>query len=400
LKKKTVVALGCCSSISIYKSCEIIRMFQRLGFDVQSMMTKNASKLISPLLISALTGHSVFIDPYEEEYSERIDHVAVSQEVSLFLVAPATANIIGKFASGIADDFISTFYLAVECPVILAPAMNENMYLHKQTQKNIRQLQAQGVKFVLPEKGYLACKDEGWGRLADPEEIVEVCRRTLDKSRTLQGKTVMVTAGPTREFLDPVRYLSNRSSGKMGYEIADAAKKRGADVILISGPTQLFPPKNVKMEKIQSAVEMDTKVKKHFQKADVVIMVAAVADFMFSDVFSHKLKKNRTSEIPQLSRTPDILGGLTKKKGDKVLVGFAAETDSIEKNALKKMHEKKLDMMIVNDVSKADIGFESEFNQVTILLPGKEKQETGTRSKHEISQMILDNIEEILENKS
>lgn len=393
------IALGVCSSISIYKSCEIIRSFQKKGFQVQVIMTKNASKLISPLLFSAISGHRALLGPFDGESSEEIVHVDLAKAVSLFLVAPATANMIGKFASGIADDFLSTFYMAVQCPVIIAPAMNEAMYLHRQTQQNIKKLKACGVKFIEPEKGYLACKDEGWGRLASPEKIVDGAMKLIKKRQGLKGRTVLVTAGPTREFLDPVRFLTNPSSGKMGFELAEEALRRGAEVVLVSGPTHLFPPPGAKFEEIQTAREMEDAVFKHFDQAQIIVMAAAVSDFKFAEMSSQKIKKKELSKKVTLVQTRDILMKLSQKKEDKILVGFAAETGDVVSNALDKIKRKNLDLIVANDVSKEGVGFGSDFNRVSIVYPDGRTIRTEKKSKLEISQIILDEVEAIIGKK-
>jgi phosphopantothenoylcysteine decarboxylase/phosphopantothenate--cysteine ligase len=395
-----MIVLGVSSSISVYKACEVIRRFQDKNYQVQVIMTRNASQLISPLLLSALSGREVMVDPFEEEQSQRIAHVSLSKEASLLLVAPATANIIGKFASGVADDFLSTFYTTVECPVLIAPAMNEAMYCHRQTQQNIRKLKGLGVKFVEPEIGYLACKDTGWGRLASPDKIVEEGLKIVKKSESLKDKTVLVTAGPTHEFLDPVRFLTNRSSGKMGYELAEEALRRGADVVLVSGPTNLFPPLRAELKQVQTAEEMKKEVLKHFPKADVVIMSAAVSDFMFAKAASNKVKKGKLGENVKIAPTPDILVELGRKKGSKILVGFAAETENVIDNALKKLKKKQLDFVVANNVGSEEIGFESDFNQVSIVFPDGRSIQTDKMTKVEISQIILDKVEEIVGKKS
>lgn len=394
------IVLGISSSISIYKSCEIIRQFQKKDYEVQVIMTKNASRMISPLLFSALSGRKVYVDPLDEDSSERISHISLAQETSLLLIAPATANIIGKFASGVADDFLSTIFMVVRCPVLIAPAMNEAMYYHRQTQQNIQKLKAYGVKFVDPEKGYLACQEEGWGRLAAVEKIVEEGIGLIHQTQSLKGITVLVTAGPTREFLDPVRFLTNPSSGKMGYELAEEARRRGADVVLVSGPTHLIPPFGVKLEKIETAEEMEKKVIKHFQKSDIVIMAAAVSDFKFDDTQKKKIKKQEGEEKLRIVQTRDVLKRLGQKKGKKILVGFAAETENIVKNALQKIKEKNLDLIVANNVLEEGIGFESDFNQVNIIYPDGKTIQTEKRSKREISQIILDKIEGIVGKKS
>jgi len=394
------IALGVCSSISIYKACEIIRIFQDKKFQVQVILTQNASRMISPLLFSALSGHKVLVDPFQEEASDTIAHVALAKEISLFLVAPATANIIGKLASGVADDFLSTFYMAVECPVLIAPAMNEAMYLHRQTQQNIHKLKAFGVKFVEPEKGYLACRDEGWGRLAAPEKIVEAGIKLMKKSRSLKGKTVIVTAGPTQEFLDPVRFLTNSSSGKMGYELAEEALRRGAEVILISGPTHIFPPRKAAVKKVQTAREMEKEILKHFASSDIVIMAAAVSDFRFAESTPHKIKKETLREKIEIVPTQDILQKLGRKKEGRILVGFSAETENVVENAQKKMRKKNLDLIVANNVLDESIGFGSDFNQVSLISPGGKIVHSERKSKLEISQMILDRVEDIVGKKS
>lgn len=390
------IVLGICSSVSLYKSCEIVRGFQREGHQVQVIMTKNATRLISPLLFNSLTGISTFTDLFGEEYSGGIAHVDLAKEIALLLVAPATANIIGKFASGVADDFLSTFYLAVSKPVLIAPAMNENMYLHAQTQQNIQTLKAAGVHFVEPEIGYLACADEGQGRLANPETIVKEGLKLIQKSQSLKGKSVLVTAGPTREFLDPVRFLTNRSSGRMGFELAHEALHRSAEVTLISGPVQLFPPKGAKFVKVQTAQEMDEAVGKSFDKADIVLMAAAVSDFRFLSPALQKIKKQALPKSIKIVQTPDILKKCGEKKKGKILVGFAAETEDVNTSALRKARQKNLDFIVANDVSETEIGFESNYNRVTIVFPDGKKIETGRKSKREISQVIFDEIEAII----
>lgn len=394
------IALGICSSISIYKACEMIRLFQKQNYEVRVIMTANATRLISPRLFSALSGRRVITGLFEDAAPDEIAHVELAREVSLLLVAPATANMIGKFAAGIADDFLSTFHLAARCPVLMAPAMNEAMYFHKQTQANIKKLRERGVRFVEPEKGYLACKDEGWGRLAPVADIVKASLRLLRKSRSFEGKTFLITAGPTREFADPVRYLSNPSSGKMGYELAREALQRGAEVILVSGPTHLIPPPGVRLDRVQTAEEMEEKVGDHFLQADVLVMAAAVSDFKFPDVSSQKIKKREKTQTIQLIPTPDILQKYGKKKGKKMIVGFAAESEKIVENALEKALQKNLDMIVANDITKKGSGFGSDFNQVTIVFPDGNSIPSKKKSKTEISAMIMDAIEEKIEQGS
>ena len=387
------IVLGICSSISIYKACEIVRGFQKASFEVQVIMTENAIRLVSPLLFSALTGRRVLIDLFEQEGSEEIGHIELAKQASLLVVAPATANILGKFASGVADDFLSTFYLAYKGSVLVAPAMNEAMYFHRQTQLNVKKLKSQGVCFVEPEKGYLACQDEGWGRLAPVDRIVSEARKLIGKSQSLKGKTVLVTAGPTREHLDPVRFLSNPSSGKMGFELAGEALRRGAEVILVSGPTHVTPPPGVRVKRILTAEEMGKEVERYFSKSDIIIMAAAVSDFKFLSSSSQKMKKQKMSRTIHLVETPDILKKTAQRKGDRFLVGFAAETENVPENARRKLKEKSLDLIVANDVSKNDIGFGSDYNRVWLFFSDGEILRSGKKSKFEISQMILDEIE-------
>jgi len=313
-------------------------------------------------------------------------------------VAPATANLIAKFASGIADDFLTTLYLAARCPVLVAPAMNAAMYLHPRTQENIRKLRAAGVEFVLPEKGYLACRDEGWGRLAAPESIVQRGLALLEKGESLKGKTFLITAGPTREPLDPVRYISNRSSGKMGFALAAEALARGARVVLVSGPTALFPPYGAETISVETAAGMLDEVRKNSGPADVVIMAAAVADFRPAAPTARKIKKREVPPRLELAPTEDILASLNRepsRKG-KLLVGFAAETEDVEANARRKLEEKGLDLIVANDVSRPGIGIDAEENQVVMIDRRGRAAATETLSKREIAGVILDKVEELL----
>ncbi len=398
--KMEKVVVGICSSISVYKSCEIIRGFQKKGYSVQAIMTKNATHLIQPLLLSAITENTVHVDIFDRKASENISHISLAKEAALFAVAPATANMIGKMASGIADDFLSTFYMAVGCPVLIAPAMNEAMYFHTQTQLNIKKLKSLGAHFVEPDRGYLACGDEGWGRLASPEEIVEEGLKLMRKSQSLADKNVLVTAGPTREYLDPVRFLSNRSSGKMGYAIADEALKRGAHVTLISGPTHISPPQGVELVMVQTTDEMADQTFQHYEKTDIVIMAAAVSDITFKDVAPQKLKKKGLSQDVKLVQTQDILKKLGEKKGDRILIGFAAETENIKENSLQKIEDKNLDFIVSNNVADETIGFGSDFNQVVFVYSDGQITRSDRMSKMDISRLIWDRVEDLLGQKN
>jgi phosphopantothenoylcysteine decarboxylase/phosphopantothenate--cysteine ligase len=392
------IALGVSSSIGIYKACEVLRGFQKNGLQVQVVMTKNATRLVSPLLFSSLSGLETIVDLFDEPAARTIGHVSLAKEISLLCVAPATANVLGKFANGVADDFLSTLFLAVRCPVLIAPAMNEAMFIHPRTQANIAVLRASGAEFVEPEQGYLACGDEGWGRLAEPEKIVREGLSLVGRTESLKGKTVLVTAGPTREFMDPVRFLSNPSSGKMGYELAAEAVRRGARVVLISGPSALLPPAGVKLQKVTTAAEMREAVLQAFGKADIVLMAAAVSDFRFKDVRPAKAKKSDVAGALEIEQTEDILALLGKKKKRQVLVGFAAETGDILRNAREKMAAKKADLMVANPVGEGR-GFGSDENEVRIIQPSGRVRATPRLSKREISRILFDEIEAVLEKK-
>jgi len=394
----TKIALGVSSSIGIYKACEVLRGFQKNDCPVQVIMTRNAARLITPTLFSSLAGRETIVDLFDAPVARDVGHIALAKEVGLFCVAPATANVIGKFASGVADDFLSTFFLAARCPVLIAPAMNEAMYLHPQTQANIARLKSIGVEFVEPEKGYLACRDEGWGRLAEPAKIVRAGMVLLERAAGLKGRTVLVTAGPTREHLDPVRFVSNPSSGKMGYELAAEARRRGADVILISGPTALRPPAAVALKKVETAEDMQAAVLEAFPDADIVVMAAAVADFRFRTVHPHKVKKGSLGTKLEVEPTPDILTLLGRRRTGQFLVGFAAETEDPAGRARAKMEEKGADLMVANTVGPG-LGFESDDNEVRILFPSGEVRSTPRLSKREVSRLIFDAIEEAVEKK-
>jgi phosphopantothenoylcysteine decarboxylase / phosphopantothenate---cysteine ligase len=395
----TRIALGVSSSIGLYKACEIVRGFQKAGVEVRVVMTPNAARLISPLLFSSLAGTKTIVDTFEEPEERSIRHVALAKEIGLLCVAPATANVIGKFAGGVADDFLSTLFLATTAPVLIAPAMNEAMYLDPTTQANMDRLRALGAEFVEADRGYLACGDTGWGRLADPDVIVKEGLRILARTSSLAGRTVLVTAGPTREHLDPVRFLSNPSSGKMGYELAREAVARGARTILVSGPTALVPPAGARTETVMTAAEMEKACLKAFPKADIVLMAAAVSDFRFKDTRGRKAAKDEIGPSLAVERTPDILARLGRaKKPGQVLVGFAAETHDVAAHARRKMAAKKTDLMVANAVGGGR-AFGTDTNEVLIIAPSGPVQATGLLSKREIGRLIFDRIEALLEKK-
>lgn len=399
MSAKPKVALGVSSSIGLYKACEVVRGFQKAGCEVQVVMTPNAAKLVSPLLFSSLAGTRTIVEMFGEPERREIEHIALAKEIALLCVAPATANVIGKFAGGVADDFLSTLFLAARAPVLIAPAMNEAMYLDPKTQANMDRLKALGAEFVEPEKGYLACGDTGWGRLAEPAAIVAAGMRVLARTKSLEGRTVLVTAGPTREHLDPVRFLSNPSTGKMGYELAREALARGAETVLVTGPTALVPPAGARTVTVTTAEEMKAACLEAFPGADVVVMAAAVSDFRFRETRARKAAKSEFGPSLSIERTPDILALLgAKKKPGQLLVGFAAETHDVTARARAKMKAKGADLMVANAVG-AGQGFGTDDNAVRIIAPSGPVEETGRRSKREISRAIFDRVEAALAKK-
>ena len=393
------IVLGVSSSIGIYKACEVLRGFRKSGLEVQVVMTPNAARLVSPLLFSSLAGTRTIVDLFEEPETRSIRHIALAKEIALLCVAPATANVIGKFAGGVADDFLSTLFLATRAPALIAPAMNEAMYLDSKTQANLARLRSLGAEFVEAGRGYLACGDTGWGRLAEPEAIVAEGLRILARTASLEGRTVLVTAGPTREFLDPVRFLSNPSTGKMGYELAREAVARGAKTVLVSGPTSLVPPAGARTVSVGTAAEMQAACLEAFPKADVVVMAAAVSDFRFRERRKKKAGKEEIGPALAVERTPDILALLgARKRPGQLLVGFAAETHDLDARARKKLLAKKADLMVANAVGGGR-GFGADDNAVRIIAPSGPVQETGRMSKREISRAVFDRIEAALGKK-
>lgn len=388
LKNKTII-LGVTGCIAAYKSAEIVRELKSLGADVWVAMTEEAEKLVTPLTFRTLSGNPVITDLFSEELSNiPVPHVSLAQRADLMLIAPATANILAKTAQGIADDALTTMILAAKCPVIFAPAMNSAMWDNDATRDNVLKLKMRGYKFVGPESGLLACGDKGIGRLAAVHTIVEEAKKLLLPSQDLFGKKVLVTAGPTREAIDPVRYISNRSSGKMGYAIAGEAIKRGADVILISGPTSVDPPEGVELIRIETAEEMAEEVFKQFGGSDVVVMAAATADFRPKAAQNQKIKKSKKPSSIELEGTTDILKELGERKKGQILIGFALETDDLIENAKKKLQEKNLDLILANDES----AFDSDFNKVTMITWDGKIENLPKMSKAEVANKILDKI--------
>jgi phosphopantothenoylcysteine decarboxylase / phosphopantothenate---cysteine ligase len=390
--KNKFIVLGVTGSIAAYKAGELIRRIRDKGATVQVIMTKSGTKFITPTTLEQLSNNRVLFEMFDTQFNWQIDHIAVADKADVFLIAPASANLIGKYAQGIADDLLSTTLLATKAPIIIAPAMNENMFLHPAVQENIQTLKKRGVVFIEPEEGFLACGKVGKGRLADIPVILDVIEYTLQTKKDFTDKTILVTAGPTVEAIDPVRYITNPSTGKMGFALAQTAVARGAKVILISGPTQQRVPYGVTLIAVKTAQEMFNAVKQYYPKSQIVIMAAAVSDFRPKQSSSQKMKKEDAPLSIELTRTPDILADLGKKKGNKILVGFAAETENLIDLAQDKLIKKNLDLIVANDVSQTGIGFGSDNNAV-ILIPKKgEIEQVPISTKSDIASRILDRI--------
>jgi phosphopantothenoylcysteine decarboxylase/phosphopantothenate--cysteine ligase len=392
------ITLGVTGGVAAYKAAELVRLLQQDGFTVQVVMTRGAREFITPLTFAALTGQKVITDLFEKSSTgeanldSAIEHIAVAQRTDLLLVAPATADILAKLARGIADDFLTTLYLATTAPVIVAPAMNVNMWNHPATQQNIETLRTRGVKVVNPDEGYLACGMTGAGRLAGQQEIIAAVRETLHAQKDLHAETVLITAGPTCEDLDPVRYITNRSSGKMGYAVAEAAARRGAKVFLVSGPVSLDTPPGVERIDVRSAEEMHHAVIEHLSASTIAIFAAAVADYRPAEAQTQKIKRFKEPLTLRLEPTPDILAEATQTKGDRLVVGFAAETDHVAENARKKLAAKNADLIVANDVTAEGAGFDHDTNIVTLFSRDGRDLALPKLSKSEVAQRILDEI--------
>lgn len=394
LKGKKIL-LGVTGSIAAYKAAEILSLLKKKGADVFVIMTEAASKFIQPLTFCVLSGNPVVDNLFSTNDKIIVKHISLSQWADLILIAPATANIIGKIAQGIADDMLTTTVMASasEVKVIFAPAMNKNMLSNPLYQQNVEKLTSLGYEFIDSEYGQLACGEVGEGRLANIEDIVDTVEYALIFKNDYQGKTVLVTASCTREPIDKVRFISNYSSGKMGFALAKIARARGARVILITGPTSLPAPKGITTISIESAEEMKKEVFKYFSKSDIIISAAAVADFRPKEVFGGKIKKEKNENpLIELKRTSDILYELGKKKGDKVLVGFAAETENMVANALKKLKEKRLDLIVANDISEKEAGFGSDKNRARLINNKGTVRELSLMPKIDMAEKILDEI--------
>jgi len=389
--------LGVGGGIAAYKSAELARALMERGLRVQVVLTPAAEKFITPLTFAALTGRKVITDLFgsgsaDETLSSAVEHIAVAQENDILVIAPATADLLARLAHGLANDFLTTTYLAFTGPVVLAPAMNSNMWAHAATQENIAVLKGRGHLIIEPEEGLLACGTTGPGRLAEPERIADMVASLTLHRKDLEGETLLVTAGPTEEPLDPVRFISNRSSGKMGYALAQAAAQRGARVILVSGPVQIPEPTGVSVIHVHTAVEMRDAVMEHLADATIVVKSAAVADYHLSRVPQHKVKKTSARMSLDLDPTPDILAELGQKKGDRLLIGFAAETENLTESARQKLKAKNCDMVVANLVNQEGTGFESDQNEVVLVLRTGETIPIARAPKREIADRIFDQV--------
>ncbi|MGB7847776.1 MAG: bifunctional phosphopantothenoylcysteine decarboxylase/phosphopantothenate--cysteine ligase CoaBC [Candidatus Acidiferrum sp.] len=390
------ITLGVTGGIAAYKSAELVRRLQDEGHSIQVVMTRAAREFITPLTFAALSGQRVVTDLFtnapggEGSLDSAIDHIAVAQRTDLLLVAPATADILAKFARGIADDFLTTLYLASTAPAVIAPAMNVNMWQHAATQENVATLRARGARIVEPSEGYLACGMIGSGRLAEQEEILKAVRETLAAPQDLAGETVLVTAGPTCEDIDPVRFMTNRSSGRMGFAVAASAARRGAKVAIVSGPTALETPQGVERIDVRSAEEMQRAVQSRFSASTIAVFAAAVADYRPAEKSSKKIKRGKEALMLRLEPNPDILASVAREKGERLVVGFAAETENVAENARKKLAQKNADLIVANDVTAEGAGFDHETNIVTLFSRDGRDLPLPRMSKAEVAERILD----------
>ena len=396
LKDKTVV-IGVSGGIAVYKTLDVVSRLRKLGVNVNVIMTKSATEFVTPLSFQSLSQNYVVCDMFEDPKTWDVEHISLAKRADVFLIAPATANVIGKIANGIADDMLTTTVMATKAKVLIAPAMNTNMYENPIIQRNISTLKEYGYNFVEPASGRLACGDTGKGKLASPETIVDEVVKLLSKGQDLKGKSIIVTAGPTVESIDPMRYITNRSTGKMGYSIAKEAIERGADVTLITGPTNLTPPQNLKkLVKIESAKDMYEAVLENLDENDVVIKSAAVADYKPKNYSNKKIKKSDDDLVIELDRNKDIAQEIGKIKNNKILVGFAAETNDLIENASLKIKKKNLDFIVANDLTKEGAGFGVDTNIVKIIDKEGNITEYPKMKKEEVANIILDKIKELL----
>ena len=396
------VALGVSGGIAAYKAAEVVRLLQERGVTVQVIMTAAAQQFIRPLTFAALSGEKVITDMFsaaerEPNIESAVEHIAVAQAIDALVVVPATADLLAKFARGMATDFLTTLYLATTAPVVVAPAMNVNMWNHEATRANVELLRQRGVTVVDPGTGYLACGMTGAGRLADNDSIVAAVMTALGASQDLAGETVLITAGPTRERIDPVRYISNRSSGRMGYALAEAALRRGARVLLVTGPTALTPPQAEEVMRVETAEQMRAATLKLLPQATIVIKTAAVSDYRPKSQAEQKIKRTGPMVL-ELEPTTDILAEIGRTRESQILVGFAAETQNALENGRKKLAAKGLDVVVVNDVSREGVGFDSDRNAVIIIMHDQ-VVEVPENTKWEVAQKVLDQVARLLESR-
>ncbi|MEG0352220.1 MAG: bifunctional phosphopantothenoylcysteine decarboxylase/phosphopantothenate--cysteine ligase CoaBC [Cellulosilyticaceae bacterium] len=386
------ILIGVTGGIAVYKVLDVASKLRKLGYDMNTIMTKNACEFVNPLSFETLTNNYVVTDTFERPHKWEVEHIALAKKADLMLIAPATANIIGKVAHGIADDMLSTTIMAARCPVVFAPAMNTAMYENIIVQENIAYLKSKGYLFIEPESGWLACGDVGSGKLPTPDTIVSYVTKQLEIEKDLEGKHILLTAGPTIEAIDPMRYITNHSSGKMGYAIAKQAASRGAEVVLISGPTQLECPQGVKCIDVKSARDMYEAVHNHFEWADAVIKTAAVADYRPENESSHKIKKDGRSLTLNLTPNPDILKSLGEQKKHQILVGFAAETENVIAYAKEKIEKKHLDFIIANNIAQSGAGFKGDTNIATLIKSDGEMIAYPQMTKNELGDRILNEV--------
>ena len=391
LKDKNIL-IGVCGGIAAYKVCDLVSRLRKTEANIDVIMTKAAVNFISPLTFQSLSSNTVVVDMFKEPKYWEIQHISLAKKADIVLIAPATANIIGKIANGIADDMLTTTVMATKAPVIFAPAMNSNMYENSVVQENISKRKGKGYHFIDPIEGRLACGDIGKGKMAEPEFMEQFIKNILNKSLDLKGKTVIVTAGTTRETIDTVRYISNHSTGKMGYAIAEKAANRGAKVYLISGPTYLSPPEGVKVINVMSAKDMYVKIMEYYNEADIVIKSAAVADYAPAEASSQKIKKNDSELVIKLAKNPDILYELGKIKGDKILVGFAMETQNLIDNAKEKVKKNNLYFIVANDLMTEGAGFAHDTNIVKIIDKNGDIESLPKMTKLELADVIIDKV--------
>ena len=387
-----MIVVGVTGGIAAYKSAELISRLKKLNADVHVIMTQNACKFITPLTLQTLSQNIVISDMFKEPVTWEIEHISLADKANLIIVLPATANTIGKVANGLADDMLSTTIMASHCPVIFACAMNTNMYENQIVQTNISKLKKVGYMFVEPTTGMLACGRDGKGRLAEIEDIVDKVARTILYRPDLVGKTVLVTAGPTKEHIDPVRFITNESSGKMGYALAKVATSRGANVILISGPVNIRKPYGVEVIEVISAQQMSDEVIKRFERADIIIKAAAVADYRPKNYSENKIKKSSNNLFIEMEKNPDILKKVAERKGRKIIVGFSMETEKLEENALSKLKDKKLDMIVANDILTEGAGFAKDTNVVKIINKFGIIKDFPIMTKEKVADVIFDEI--------